>query len=462
MGERMATYPVLLALMTGGLLSMSCGQLAFATSPPGVYKGSGSSSICTGDREVCGSFLNRPVVNGEVYWQAGILVGEPVVNMGVAWRPNSLANHVAPVYAKADPMLGLNPEGEAAQQLRLYNVKTRLTVTYGNATYTMDQDAGVPDVAGKKVSYNVPGSPDWSRLFRNANGDFIPAEQAKEIFRSNAMSGARASIVSANVDTSKFEQWWLDKNVDRYAAPLRQAIDARLAALGETFGMPADDIRAEIAALKATGNGQALIGKLEGILQKLSPDQIPAKFLGEGPERLMRLKRYADAIAPNEAALREATKNLPPMPGTSERYDTWYEQVEVRLNRDEARHARLREMKEEADRLELQAAQAELRAQERAKARAEKLRRREEAKQRREDEERRRRVESYASSEAFSWGGSTTSSFESSGWGYDSYRFNPSYWTADGYLSSSIREGSSFCQTEEDLKKEPGERWSRC
>ena len=180
------------------------------------------------------------------------------------------------------------------------------------------------------------------------------------------MASAQATLVSAKMDTSKFEEWWLDKNIERYAAPLRSAIDGRLAALEDSFGLPTADLRAEIAGLQGGKDARALIGRLEGILQKLSPDRIPAKFLGEGPQKLARLHAYGLNIATTEDALREATKGLPPMPGSSKAYETWYDQVAVRMNNNAARLAHLRGLEAEAERAEYEALVAAQRVKERA------------------------------------------------------------------------------------------------
>lgn len=305
--------------------------------------------------------VEKPFIKARINWKVGFLVGEPVIDTRIAWQPEavfgSLRGFVPPIYSQADPDLFYNA-GEAAAQLRLYEAKARLTVLHGNQTYTIDSDLGVPDKAGEKMSYNVPGSPSWDRLFRDASGAFIPAAKAKEIIGSGSMAGAAASLVSAKVDTGKFEEWWLDKNAERYAAPLRAAIDGRLAALEASFGLPTEELRAEIAALKGGKGARALIGRLEGILHRLAPDRIPAKFLGEGPQKQARLHAYGLAIASTEDGLRNATKHLPPMPGASKAYETWYDQVAVRMNTDAARLAHLQGLKE--------AAAAALRLKERA------------------------------------------------------------------------------------------------
>jgi hypothetical protein len=362
-GKRLFSYAAIM-----GVLLLPGEAASEYGAAPGTFRGSEQSSACVGGEEKCGGILiSRSNINARIDWQAGPLVGEPVIDTRIAWNTTlgGVTGLVPPIYGEADPDLFYN-SGEAAEHLRLYDATARLTVHYGNQTYTIDSDLGVPDKAGDRSSYNVAASPSWDRLFRDRNGDFISAAQAKEIFGSSSMAGAQATLVSAKMDTGKFEEWWLDKNVERYAAPLRAAIDGRLAALEESFGLPTDDLRAEIAALKGGNNARTLIGRLEGILQKLAPDRIPAKFLGEGPQKLARLHSYGLSIASTEDALRAATRGLPPMPGASKAYETWYDQVAVRMNNDAARLAHLRGLKAEAERAEREAAAAAQRVKERA------------------------------------------------------------------------------------------------
>lgn len=356
---------------TAFLLHVGCAPV-LAQSLPGSFSGTGQSTTCVGTTETCQAVMvEKPFIKAKIDWKVGFLVGEPVIDTRIAWKPDAVFGNVKglvpPIYTEADPDL-FYKAGEAAAQLRLYEAKARLTVQHGNQTYTIDSDLGVPDVAGDKTSYNVPGSPDWSRLFRDQNGAFIPAGLAKEIMGSGSMAGAEATLVSAKMDTSKFEDWWLDKNVDRYAAPLRAAIDGRLAALEVSFGLPTAGLRAEIAGLGAGLSSEALVDKLETILRKLAPDRIPAKFLGEGPEKLAKLHRYAQLVAPTENALRNATKGLPPMPGSSKAYETWYDQVAVRMNTDAARLAHLQGLEEEALRAEAEAEAARQRERDRIAA----------------------------------------------------------------------------------------------
>lgn len=424
---------------------------AESQSLPNTYRGSDSSHVCAGDPRLCydqtriaealhtdGVLVapGSPTVQGEVRWAAGLLYGEPVVDMRLNWEPGPINNHLKPIYAKADPMLGvLSPDSEAAQQLRLYDAKARLTVTYGFADYTLDADLGVPGRPGGEESYNVAGSPDWSRLFRDRDGNFVSAEQAREIFQSGALDTASARITQARIDTSKFETWWLDRNVERYAGPLRDAIDARLDALGNAFDLPTDEIRAEIAALGPGLSGRALVDKLEGILFKLSPDRIPAKFMGEGPDKLWRLKAYAERIAGSEARLRDATEELPPLPGSSAAYDTWRDQIGLRLTQDAERLARLQGLQDEADRLAREAEEARRQEEERLAAEEERLR---------QEEEWREQQEWAEQSDGFDWGTALSEAFASTDWGYgsDTGLTVPGYYYQGIYIGDSSSEST--------------------
>ncbi len=402
---------------------------------PNTYRGADRSTVCTGDAAACSQPFGRPAVRGEVRWAAGLLYGEPVVDMRLTWEPGTITHHLKPIYSSADPSLSVAGAGsEAAQQLRLYDARARLSVDMGGARYTLDADLGVPGRPGGEESYNVAGSPDWSRLFRDRDGNFVPADHARWIFDSGAMRTATVGITQARIDTSRFESWWLDKNVERYAGPLRDAIDARLDALGNAFDLPTDDIRAEIAALGPGLSGRALVGKLEDILFKLSPDRIPAKFMGEGPDKLWRLKAYAERIAGSEARLRAATEGLPPMPGSSAAYDTWRDQIGIRLTQDAERLARLQGLQDEADRLAREAEEARRLEEERLAAEEERLRQEEEWREQQEWEEQ---------SEGFDWGTALSEAFASTDWGYGSGMGSDTGFTVPGYYYHGIYIGDS-------------------
>ncbi|MBZ0262435.1 MAG: hypothetical protein K8F90_17760 [Hyphomicrobiales bacterium] len=441
MHVRLRNKRLLSAATLMGALLLSGEAAAEYGSAPGTFRGSDGSNACIGENGNCSSIGSTSNIYAKVNWQAGPLVGEPVIDTRIAWNTTlgGVTGLVPPIYSEADATLFLN-SGEAAEHLRLYQATARITVHHGNQTYTIDSDLGVPEGAGVKTGYNVAASPSWDRLFRNSNGDFIPAAQAKEIFASRDMAGAEATLVSAKMDTSKFEQWWLDKNVERYAAPLREAIDGRLAALEANFGLPTEELRAEIAALKGGKNAQALIDKLEGILHKLSPDRIPAKFLGTGPDKLARLHAYGLSIANSEDALRAATKHLPPMPGSSEAYEIWYDNVAVRINRDAARLAHLQGRKEEAERAEFEAAEAVRKVKERDERLAIAKHNKREAARRRKERDRRdaeRNPKSFSDTfgyadDDFAYSGN--SGFGGTGW-------NSGGGTACGYGTYDIGNG---------------------
>jgi hypothetical protein len=438
-----------------GLLLFGGGQ-AWAEAGIGTFKGSDLSTACIGADETCrlsATSREKPVVKARVDWNVSVLVGEPVVDTRLAWKPDnvfgSVQGFVAPIYGAADPDL-FYKSAEAAAQLRLYEAKARLTVHHGNQTYTIESDLGVPDKPGEKLSYNVAGSPSWDRLFRDDSGAFVPAETAREIVSSGSMAGAEASLVSAEVDTTKFEEWWLDKNVDRYAAPLRKAIDGRLAALEESFGLPTEELRAEIAELGRGLPARARLDRLESILRKLAPDRIPGKFLGEGPERQARLHRYALSISATEDTLRVATKGLPPMPGASKAYETWYDQVAVRMNTDAARLARLQGLEADALRAEQEAEAARQRAEKRAADERERIAAARERERRRTATEPQKSFsEEFGYPEDDSYSGN--SGFADTGWVglMNSYVMPGSGTYYDQVQGSYVSPGSS-CETEKN------------
>ena len=397
----------------GGGLVAALGVVLIAAQPARAVDFSGSLATSVCPQKVCIGEPGKPI-DVTVGYKAGTLFGEPVVNTQIRWQPRSVAAHLPAIYSQADPsLLASRADGEAASMLRIYDTRVRLTIRRGNKTYTQETDAGIPGKPGKDVSYNVAGSPDWSRMLKGPDGKYVSAEEAKAVMK-DGFRVANAEMVSTSVDTSRLETWWLDKNIDRYTDPLKGAIDKRLEALSEAFDLPVDELRAQVAAISGKGDGRAALAKLQAILDKLSPDRLPPKYLGTGPERLIRMKRYADAIRGSEEAFREAVKGLPPMPGTSEVYDNWYQQVQGRFARDAARLARLQGQQDEANRIEREAREAEARAQERRRQIAERKARAKKERERREHEEMQaqfdRGYDDYASAVRDSLG--------SSGWGW--------------------------------------------
>ena len=347
-------------------------------------------------------------IKTNVHYQVGSLVGEPVVNAQIDWKPGTVFGINSPlpeVYRRADP--GLDNDAEAKKQFRLYQAKVRLTIKHGNNTYRLDTDAGVPARPGNKRSFNVPGSPAWKDLLRDSSGNPVDAETAKSIMRAG-LNVTDASVIDYKVDTSRFEEWWVEKHADRYTQPLKEAVNAKLKALSENFGLPVKDLQKEIAAIDRRYKPRAAIEKLQSILYKLNPQNIPKKYLGVGAERMVRLQNYSMAIRDSERGLEKAMSDLPPMPGSSKLYDNWYQQMEVRLAKNRAQMARLQGRQIEILQAEREAQEAE----ERERRRKERLAREaeEERAYQKKMAERRRALQEEREASA-------SESYESTGWG---------------------------------------------
>lgn len=425
------------------------------------------------------SWLENDKVYGNIHYQVGSLVGEPVVNVQLDWRPMRVRDHVPAIYARdanslasdklAFGTLGQKPD-EGESQLRLYDAKVRLTIQHGRDTYFLDADAGVPGKPGSARSYNVPGIPDWGDMLRDSAGRPVSGAIVKDIMRTG-LNVTDARLTSYKVDTSQYEQWWLEKNVDRYTKPLKDAIDRKLDALSDAFGLPVDDLRKEVAALRGTGKAGADIAKLQGILDKLSPSNLPKKYLGEGPERLVRLHRYSHLTQNADDILRRESDGLPPMPGSSRLYDNWHKQMEVRLAKNRLKLAQLEGKKHAIELAEQQAREAEQRARERREqiAREEREARERQVREAREKRERARQREArrrareeqrqqMSQGDNFDFWGAVAEGLRSSGWQPNPYEPN---WARDGwkYTPNTTSDSNSKKLPQCFMFKRPGCEW---
>lgn len=171
----------------------------------------------------------------EISWKIWTLMGEPVQVLKVRWHPKS-GN--IPVPAPGVRSIGLSPVPETIRlkdvpqavrdKIHLYDVKIGVSGVDGaNRPASVIFDAGIPDKAGKKWSFNVPGSPNWRELFlsnrivqgigrcRQPQG-YLSADAAKDIMRKpdfrvdeNVLAGG--CLVSGMLDISAVWDWWREK-----------------------------------------------------------------------------------------------------------------------------------------------------------------------------------------------------------------------------------------------------------
>ncbi len=195
-----------------------------------------------------------------VKWKAWTLMGEPVVDSSVAWTINNVSITQAP-FLKLKKDIPAVPK-EIASKIRLIDAaflgKTSfvrsplirfdpgvLSAPYlsgygklggeGDGVYL--KDGSFSRLAAKEkerwFSFNVPGSPDWGKLFWvetgretwKISGAYAPAE-AKEFMRRGFSPLYAIKLESATLDLSAVRNWLQDLENKEIAA-LKAATDKR-------------------------------------------------------------------------------------------------------------------------------------------------------------------------------------------------------------------------------------------
>lgn len=111
----------------------------------------------------------------EVHWKLTTLMGEPVANAGLVWSISSVRIRVGKE-VRGFPVDQLPaPLARAARRSELMVYGLGLFIGKGGAILAVDLDTGAPAPPNGKVSFNVPGSPDWSRFIINGGSSRLPS-----------------------------------------------------------------------------------------------------------------------------------------------------------------------------------------------------------------------------------------------------------------------------------------------
>ncbi|OSZ71645.1 hypothetical protein CAP37_20745 [Hydrogenophaga sp. IBVHS1] len=106
--------------------------------------------------EICGNF--------EVRWKLSTLMGEPIANFGLVWSLTGV-RILVDKRSQFYNLKSLPPAvAKAAQTSELMLYGLGLFTGENGATLAVDVDTGAPARPDGKVSFNVPGSPDWGRF----------------------------------------------------------------------------------------------------------------------------------------------------------------------------------------------------------------------------------------------------------------------------------------------------------
>jgi hypothetical protein len=212
---------------TGGRTQMQCFPTGTAAVP-----------------EICGNF--------EVRWTLSALMGEPIANFGLVWSITGVRLLVdkRTQFYKVESLPA--PVAKAARTSELMVYGLGVFIGEGGAILAIDVDTGAPARPDGKVSFNVPGSPDWSRFIMNGgsaldqrgnlaygqNGwcaekgrSFLPPAQAKDEMRrgvkltqlvicprTSASTGFLEEALQAHCETSP-QAAWCDKKPQKPDQP---------------------------------------------------------------------------------------------------------------------------------------------------------------------------------------------------------------------------------------------------
>lgn len=270
--------------------------------------------------EICGNF--------EVRWTLSALMGEPVANFGLVWSLTGVRLLVdkRPQFYKVESLPA--PVAKAAQTSELMLYGLGIFIGDGGAILAIDVDTGAPARPDGKVSFNVPGSPDWSRFIINGgsaldqrgnlaygqNGwcsekdrSFLPPARAKDEMRrgvkltqlaicprTSANTGFLEGALQAHCETSP-KAAWCDKKPEKVEKPEKP--DLRYGdALDKVTDKPAVQRKhaelvnafrreAEIACVKEIAPVQACLRK--SCPDAAGPSEAACKAMPNRPARML-------------------------------------------------------------------------------------------------------------------------------------------------------------------------------
>ena len=147
----------------GLALALVMGASAAASSEGTLRPGGGQGQaqcIDTGSGGAVSAVCGRLTL----HWKLGTLVGEPVSHYGLAWTLESVRVRVGDA-VRGFPLAVLPAPLVAAARRSELSVRGLASfVGSGGQVYALDVDTGAAVRSGGELSFNVPGSPNWSRF----------------------------------------------------------------------------------------------------------------------------------------------------------------------------------------------------------------------------------------------------------------------------------------------------------
>lgn len=269
--------------------------------------------------EICGNF--------EVRWTLSALMGEPIANFGLVWSITGVRLRVGKgtQFYTAESLPASVAKAARTSELMVYGLG--IFIGENGAILAIDVDTGAPARPDGKVSFNVPGSPDWSSFIMNGGSSmdsgprgglalgpagwcaekgrsFLPPKQAKDEMRrgvkltslvvcprTSASPGFLEEALQAHCETSP-KAAWCDKKPEkpetpdmRYADALdkvtdKPAVQRKHAQLVDAFRRTA-----EAACAKETAPVQACLRK--SCPDATGPSEAVCKSVPNRPRRVM-------------------------------------------------------------------------------------------------------------------------------------------------------------------------------
>jgi hypothetical protein len=248
----------------------------------------------------------------DVLMNIGQLMREPVVGTRFRWLINvEKSQATIPAMGIGDdpyetvPLAALG--SQAPSKIRIYNVKIEYQLSTAAGTMYLLSDAGDPAQGdGKSWSFNVPESPNWTRLFhsralRNAQDsrNFVPKATAQK-----AMSGhirmVDARILDADISFFDLHQWYMRNTDAAEAIATEKALEDIRIGVFRSFGYEVRGVNAAFfPPSKALGTVRSGIGQMPSIM---------SDYLKRAGPRLAKLMNVPDHLQTNpDSSIYDAT-----------------------------------------------------------------------------------------------------------------------------------------------------------
>ncbi len=268
-----------------------------------------------------GCATDIPHFDYEAAWKVWILMGSIVTNAQIKWRFSDRTYLPLPLPPGGSDSIGSIPQA-AWKRISLYDVKLKLIGHRKNRSeqrYSITIDLGVPWKPGEdKWSFNVPGSPDWDKLFEPVGpGSLLSTDQAKALFNEGFVVDG-VELVDPKMSFVAFHDKLLEGRADWRADTMRRTVSKQIDNVEKLAGLPADRLRVRLVKADAIRkeNPNQIPSDLQKLYDKLNAG-VPNRFVA--PARRGAYQRAREKTA--EKGRREVKLLLPGQ--RADRYPGW-------------------------------------------------------------------------------------------------------------------------------------------